>query len=78
MLYKIDNKFYIKANGYFVEVVKEVGPNNDIILKPTDNKIEYSRNIHYEVAKIEDMEVPKKNEEKPAKQSKYNMSSRFN
>jgi len=78
MLYKIENKFYIRANGYFVEVVKEVGPDNNIILKPTDNKIECSRLIQYEVAKIEDMELPKKHEEKSAKQSKYNMSSRFN
>ena len=78
MLYKINNKFYIKVSGYFVEVVKEVGPDNNIILKPTDNKIEYSRNIAYDVAKIEDMEEPKKIEAKTTKQSKYNMSDRFN
>lgn len=78
MLYKINDKFYIKVNGYFVEVVKEVGPNNDIILKPTENKIEYSRNIAYEIAKMDDMEDPKKVEIKPTKQSKYNMSNRFN
>lgn len=86
MLYKIENKFYVKVGGYFVEVVKAVGPDNNIILKPTDNKIEYNQSIKYEVAKKEDMAEPqktnleprKKREERPVRHSRYNISDRYN
>lgn len=38
MIYKIDNKFYVKVSGQFVEI-ELVYENNDVSLKPTTNKI---------------------------------------
>lgn len=46
MLYKIDSDFYIKVSGYFVKV-ELVYTDNDISLKPTDEKIECNKNIAY-------------------------------
>ena len=41
MLYKINNKFYIKAQGYYKEVdVKVDGDNLDINLVPNGDEIE--------------------------------------
>lgn len=39
MIYKIDNKFYVKVSGQFVEL-ELVYKNNDVSLKPTTNKID--------------------------------------
>lgn len=46
MLYKIKNDFYIKVSGYFVKV-DLVYTDNDISLKPTDEKIECNNKIAY-------------------------------
>lgn len=39
MIYKIDNKLYVKVSGQFVEL-ELVYKNNDVSLKPTTNKID--------------------------------------
>ena len=47
MLYKIDNKFYIKVQGYYKEVdIKVNGDNLDIT--PNGNEIEVSNVKHFE------------------------------
>ena len=46
MLYKISNKYYVKVGKDFVEV-ELVYSNNDISLKPTNNKIENDGNVKY-------------------------------
>lgn len=46
MLYKIDNDFYIKVGGYFVKV-EFVYNDNDVDIKPTNDKFECTKNIRY-------------------------------
>jgi hypothetical protein len=47
MIYKIDNKYYVKVGKDFTEV-ELVFKDNDVDLKPTQNKLENNGNIPYE------------------------------
>lgn len=47
MIYRIDNKFYVKVSGQFVEL-ELVYENNDVSLKPTTNKINNSPELKVE------------------------------
>lgn len=46
MLYKIENKYYVKVSNYFVEV-ELIFKDNDVDLKPTKNKLEINKYIKY-------------------------------
>lgn len=53
MLYKINNKYYIKRTSCFVEVDFDV-TENDVILKPTTNKITINKEVSYDVLSYDD------------------------
>lgn len=47
MIYKIDNKYYVRVGKDFTEV-ELVFKDNDVDLKPTQNIIENNGNVSYE------------------------------
>lgn len=63
MLYKINNKYYIKRTSCFVEVEFDV-TENDVILKPTTNKITINNNVSYDVISYDDLKKEKLSEKK--------------
>lgn len=72
MLYKIDDKIYVKTSGYYIEV-EVVYNNGEIGLKPTANKIECNPNIKFEYTNIQEVEnsfKSKKNKYKQTEKSK--------
>lgn len=81
MLYKIDNDFYIKVSGYFVKV-ELVYTDNDISLKPTDEKIECNKNIAYNEVnflsiKDELLAKHEKAEKKPEKVEEFKFNKKY-
>ncbi len=55
MLYKINEKFYVKCAGYYVEVEPTYN-NGNFGLKPTNNKIECNIHIKSTEVSIKDIE----------------------
>lgn len=63
MLYKINNKYYIKRTSCFVEVEFDV-TENDVILKPTNNKISINKEMSYDVVSYDNFKKEKLSEKK--------------
>lgn len=46
MFGKIDNKYYVKVSNFFHEVIPEI-TKDDVILKPTNNRVEITPSLEY-------------------------------
>lgn len=46
MFGKIDNKYYVKVSNFFHEVIPEI-TKDDVILKPTSNRVEITPSLKY-------------------------------
>lgn len=58
MLYLINSKYYIKRTSCFVEVEFDV-TENDVILKPTTNKVKITNEVSYDVMSYDDFKKEK-------------------
>lgn len=52
MIYKIKNNFYVKVGNKLAKVNVKLN-NDDIILEPTKEKIEITKDLKYDVLNIE-------------------------
>lgn len=52
MIYKIKNNFYVKVGNKFAKVNVKLN-NDDIILEPTKEKIEITKDLKYDVLNFE-------------------------
>lgn len=52
MIYKIKNNFYVKVGNKLAKVNVKLN-NDDIVLEPTKEKIEITKNLKYDVLNIE-------------------------
>ena len=72
MIYKLNNKYYIKLSGYLIEV-KPLLKNGNLDFETTQNKIEITSNLLYKSVSIdvirEELQASKKDEKLDLKSS---------
>lgn len=81
MLYKIDNKYYVRVGKDFTEV-ELVFKDNDVDLKPTQKVLENNGNINYEEVnflqeKTKLLKQSKGSKEEPKAKNKNFLKSSF-
>lgn len=73
MLYRINNKHYIDRPGYYIEVSASLDNNKNVVLKPTNNKVEKDSQLKaYETTLEEIKKTLLKNDKN------FNNSNKFN
>ena len=54
MIYKLNDKYYVKISGYLIEVIPFL-KNDEVDFKTTQNKIEIKSDLVYKSIKIDDI-----------------------
>lgn len=60
MIYKLNDKFYVKVSGYLIEVIPLL-KNNDLTFDITQNKIEITPDLDYRFVAVDDIKNKLKN-----------------
>ena len=54
MVYKLNDKYYIKVSGYLIEVIPSLN-NDELDFKPTQNKIEITSSVSYKSVRLDEV-----------------------